>query len=139
MKRLFAHVTRETQGEIHRERERDRYEFALQAHFLYSPPHPSRPFAAVVYNRISHPSHPVGNVAFALFFCPCYLFILLSFFFSVTNIDKIYECVCVCVYRWACCVLAQCCFIENIKNSFIMGVQRKRKRQREGALVNCNC
>lgn len=57
--------------------------------------------AAVVYNRISHPSHPVGIAAFALFPLPFYF--AFPLFFGL-DIDNIYMCVCVC--WWACCVLA---------------------------------
>lgn len=104
---------------------RAREEFAQQtaAGSLSVPPShmalPARPFAAVVYNRISHPSHPVGNAAFALFsvlpFC-----VLLSCFFSVLEIDNMRVAVGVLCFG----------FIENIKKSFIMGVRRARGRTR---------
>lgn len=89
--------------------ERKRNEFALQmaAGSLSAPLTPlSLPLtahsplgsawalAAVVYNRISHPSHPVGIAAFALFPLPFYFAFLL--FFGL-DIDNLYLSVCVCV------------------------------------------
>lgn len=71
----------------------------VAAHFMLpSFPSPHSPLgsawalAAVVYNRISHPSHPVGIAAFALFPLPFYFAFRL--FFGL-DIDKI--CLCVCV------------------------------------------
>lgn len=105
MKRLFAHVRALTQCCWQRGNEMNSHCKWQQAHFVlpyrlsalllsaHSPLGSGWAFAAVVYNRISHPSHPVGIVAFALF---RYLFILVSFFFSVW-ILIIYICVCVCV------------------------------------------
>lgn len=78
--------------------ERKRNEFALQMAALslvlsaHSPL--GSAWAAVVYNRISHPSHPVGIAAFALFPLPFYFGFLL--FFGL-DIDNLYLCVCVCV------------------------------------------
>lgn len=74
--------------------------------------------AAVVYNRISHPSHPVGIAAFALFPLPFYF--AFPLFFGL-DIDNIYICVCVCVGGR---VVFWRCLIENIKKSFVMGVRR---------------
>lgn len=132
MKRLFAHVRALTQCCWQRGNEMNSHCKWQQAHFLlpsrlsslllsaHSPLGSAWALAAVVYNRISHPSHPVGIAAFALFPLPFYFGFLL--FFGL-DIDNLYLSVCVC--WWACCVLAQRCFIENIKKSFVMGVRRE--------------
>lgn len=106
MKRLFAHVRALTQCCWQRGNEMNSHCKWQQAHFVlpsrlsalllsaHSPLGSAWALAAVVYNRISHPSHPVGIAAFALFPLPFYFGFLL--FFGL-DIDNLYLCVCVSV------------------------------------------